>query len=59
MRISFRLTWKHGVGAILLMLLLINIGRLYQHEGEKHTLLYVGTRRVWRYGLNSVNGVRW
>jgi hypothetical protein len=38
--------------------LVMNIGRLYRREGEKQTLLYVGTRHVWRYGRQSVKGVR-
>jgi hypothetical protein len=59
MEITIRVTWKHTVAAVLLVLLLINTGRLYQHEGEKHMLLFVGTRHVWRYGLQSVKDVRW
>jgi hypothetical protein len=59
MELTIRVTWKHAVAGVLLVLLLINIGRLYQHEGEKHTLLFVGTRHVWRYGLQSVKDVRW
>jgi hypothetical protein len=59
MRVSFALTCKHAVAAVVLVLMLVNIGRLYQHAGEKHTLLYVGTRHVWRYGLQSVKDVRW
>lgn len=59
MRISFTLTWKHAVAGVMLVLMLVNVGRLYQRAGEKHTLLYVGTRHVWRYELQSAKDVRW
>jgi hypothetical protein len=59
MQINVRLTWRHALAAVLVILALINIGRLYQREGEKHTLLFVGTRHVWRYGLQTVKDVRW
>jgi hypothetical protein len=42
MRISFTLMWKHAAAEVLAVLMLTNIGRLYQRAGEKHTLLFVG-----------------
>jgi hypothetical protein len=59
MQINTRLTWRHALAVVLLVLVLVNVGRLYQRVGEKHTLLFVGTRHVWRYGLQSVKDVRW
>jgi hypothetical protein len=57
MRISFKLTWRHLAGGLVVTLVLMNIGRLYQHQDENHSLVYVGARRVWRYSLQSVKDV--